>query len=111
MAQMKVQYLIKDGTIVDRTGGPAYRSDLRVKHGRIAQIAPELEPEGRERVPDDGEGIARSRLRSSQVTGVLVHDPLLILDRKVGDILKEVPGLREALAMRPVRAEQDSFRW
>jgi N-acyl-D-amino-acid deacylase len=52
MAQMEVQYLIKDGTIVDGTGSPAYRGDVRVKHGRIAQIARELDLEGRERIID-----------------------------------------------------------
>lgn len=49
---MEVQYLIKNGTIVDGTGAPGFRGDLRVRHGRIAQIAPVLEVEGGERVID-----------------------------------------------------------
>lgn len=49
---MEVQYLIKDGTIVDGTGAPAFRGDLRVRHGRIDRIAPSLAPEKRERVID-----------------------------------------------------------
>jgi N-acyl-D-aspartate/D-glutamate deacylase len=49
---MDVQYLIKNGMIVDGTGAPAYRADLRVRQGRIARIAPVLPAEGRERVID-----------------------------------------------------------
>ena len=49
---MEVQYLIKHGTIVDGTGSSGFRGDLRVRHGRIAEIAPTLELEGRERVVD-----------------------------------------------------------
>jgi N-acyl-D-amino-acid deacylase len=49
---MEVQYLIKNGMIVDGTGAPAFRGDLRVRHGRIDGIGPSLEPEGRERVID-----------------------------------------------------------
>ena len=43
---LEVQYLIKNGTIVDGTGAPAYRGDVRVRHGRIAQIAPSWSPRG-----------------------------------------------------------------
>jgi N-acyl-D-amino-acid deacylase len=49
---LEVQYLIKHGTIVDGTGSPGFCGDLRVRGGRIAEIAPTLEPEGRERVVD-----------------------------------------------------------
>jgi N-acyl-D-amino-acid deacylase len=49
---MEVQYLIKNGMIVDGTGAPGFRGDLRVRHGRIAQIASVLESEGGERVID-----------------------------------------------------------
>ncbi|MCM3886084.1 amidohydrolase family protein [Frankia sp. R82] len=49
---MEVQFLIRNGMIVDGTGAPAYRGDVRVRHGRIAQIAPSLETDGRERVVD-----------------------------------------------------------
>jgi N-acyl-D-aspartate/D-glutamate deacylase len=47
-----VQYLIKNGTVVDGTGAPAYEADVRISKGRIARIAPDLEVEGRERVVD-----------------------------------------------------------
>lgn len=49
---MEVQYLIKNGTVVDGSGAPAFRGDLRVRRGRIAQIAPSLSLDGRERVID-----------------------------------------------------------
>ena len=49
---MEVQFLIKNGTIVDGTGAPPFRGDLRVRDGRIDEIGPQLEPEGRERVVD-----------------------------------------------------------
>jgi N-acyl-D-aspartate/D-glutamate deacylase len=49
---MDVQYLIKNGIIVDGTGAPAFEADLRVRHGLIAEIAPDIKPEGRERVVD-----------------------------------------------------------
>jgi N-acyl-D-amino-acid deacylase len=47
-----VQYLIKNGTVVDGTGAPAYKADVRVSKGRIVRIAPDLASEGRERVVD-----------------------------------------------------------
>jgi N-acyl-D-amino-acid deacylase len=49
---MDVQYLIKNGTIVDGTGAPSYRADLRVRQGKIVKIGPNLASEGRERVID-----------------------------------------------------------
>jgi N-acyl-D-amino-acid deacylase len=49
---MDVQYLIKNGTVVDGTGASAYRADLRVSRGRIAKIGHDLPVEGRERVID-----------------------------------------------------------
>lgn len=45
-------FLIKNGTIVDGTGAPPYKADVRVRDGIIAQIAPGLEREGRERFLD-----------------------------------------------------------
>jgi N-acyl-D-amino-acid deacylase len=43
--------LIKNGNVIDGTGAPAYRADLRVKDGIIAEIGPQLAPAG-ERVFD-----------------------------------------------------------
>jgi N-acyl-D-aspartate/D-glutamate deacylase len=43
--------LIKNGDVIDGTGAPAYRADLRIKAGVIAEIGPGLAPAG-ERVFD-----------------------------------------------------------
>jgi N-acyl-D-amino-acid deacylase len=47
-----IQYLIKNGTVVDGTGAPAYQADVRIRHGKIAEIAANLTPQGLERVID-----------------------------------------------------------
>jgi N-acyl-D-aspartate/D-glutamate deacylase len=44
--------LIKGGTVIDGTGAPARRADVRVRDGLIARIAPDLAPEPGERVFD-----------------------------------------------------------
>ena len=43
--------LIKNGTVVDGTGAPAFKADVRVKNGMIAQVGPDLAPAS-ERVID-----------------------------------------------------------
>ncbi len=43
--------LIKNGTLVDGTGAPAFAADVRIKSGIIAEIGPDLAPQG-ERVFD-----------------------------------------------------------
>src|SRR5580704_1114891 len=49
---MQPRFLIKNGTVVDGTGAPTYKADVRVRDGLIAEIGPNLEPETRERVVD-----------------------------------------------------------
>jgi len=49
---MKFDILIKNGTIVDGTGAPPLKGDVRVVDGLIAEIGPKLERKGRERVID-----------------------------------------------------------
>jgi N-acyl-D-amino-acid deacylase len=49
---MQVQYLIKGGVVVDGTGAPAYRADVRIRDGLIAEIGENLVPAQRERVFD-----------------------------------------------------------
>ncbi len=44
--------LIRGGTVVDGTGGGAYRADVRVRNGLIAEIGVGLEAGARERVID-----------------------------------------------------------
>lgn len=45
-------FLIKGGVVVDGTGAAPYKADVRVRGKKIAQIAENLEREGRERVID-----------------------------------------------------------
>lgn len=49
---MKFYLLIKDGTVVDGSGAPAYRAGIRISDGRIAVIGQNLQPTSRERVID-----------------------------------------------------------
>ncbi|SFR88855.1 N-acyl-D-amino-acid deacylase family protein [Sphingomonas jatrophae] len=49
---MKLGFLIKNGTVVDGTGAPAYRADVRVTDDVISEIGPDLERRGREQVID-----------------------------------------------------------
>ena len=44
--------LIRGGTVVDGTGAPPVRADVRVRDGRIAEIAPNLEARQGEKVLD-----------------------------------------------------------
>lgn len=50
MQQTRV--LVKGGTVVDGTRRPAYRADVRVRDGRIAEIGPDLAPGEDETVID-----------------------------------------------------------
>ena len=38
--------LVRGGTIVDGTGGPSYRGDVRVRDGLIREVGPELQSDG-----------------------------------------------------------------
>ncbi|MEW9853885.1 N-acyl-D-amino-acid deacylase family protein [Novosphingobium sp. M1R2S20] len=49
---MDYRTLIRNGTVVDGTGKPAFKADVRVRAGRIAEIAAGLEPRENERVID-----------------------------------------------------------
>jgi N-acyl-D-amino-acid deacylase len=46
--------LVRGGTIVDGTGGPTYRGDVRVRDGLIAEIGPDLRPDGEPTVDASG---------------------------------------------------------
>jgi N-acyl-D-aspartate/D-glutamate deacylase len=49
---MKIEFLIRNGTVVDGTGAPAYRADVRIRDGRIAEIGEGLQQQKGERVFD-----------------------------------------------------------
>ncbi|MFC4594519.1 N-acyl-D-amino-acid deacylase family protein [Sphingobium tyrosinilyticum] len=49
---IRYQFLIKNGTVVDGTGAPAFIADVRVDDGIITKIGKDLAIEGRERVID-----------------------------------------------------------
>ena len=40
-----LETLIKDGTVVDGTGKPAFKADVAVAGGRITMVAPDAEQE------------------------------------------------------------------
>ena len=49
---MEFQILIKNGTVVDGSGSPAYPADVRVRSGRISEIGPDIRATAGERVID-----------------------------------------------------------
>ncbi|MEZ2831826.1 N-acyl-D-amino-acid deacylase family protein [Serratia liquefaciens] len=65
---MRYQYLIKNVTVIDGSGGPQYRADVAVKDDRIAAIAPAIEAEAE--VVIDGRG----RVLSPGFIDVHTHD-------------------------------------
>jgi N-acyl-D-aspartate/D-glutamate deacylase len=49
---MEFRLLIKGGTMVDGSGAPAVHTDVRIRAGRITEVAPGLQPAKGERVID-----------------------------------------------------------
>jgi len=52
MSQSPPDLLIRGGSVVDGTGAPAFRADVRLRDGAIAELGPDLAPENGERVFD-----------------------------------------------------------
>jgi N-acyl-D-amino-acid deacylase len=50
--------LIRGGTALDGTGGPAVAADVRIRNGRIAEIGPDLRPDGERQLDAGGAYVA-----------------------------------------------------
>lgn len=70
---MKVDWLFKNVTVVDGSGGPQYRADVAVTDERIVAIAPSLEVEAAQVV--EGEG----RVLSPGFIDVHTHDDINVI--------------------------------
>ena len=46
--------LVRGGEVVDGTGAPARRADVRVREGRIVEVAPDLRPDGEDVIDASG---------------------------------------------------------
>jgi N-acyl-D-aspartate/D-glutamate deacylase len=68
--------LVRGGTVVDGTGAPAVRADVRVRAGRIAEIGPGLAGDGEPVVDADGAYVAPGFVEShSHFDGSMWWDP------------------------------------
>jgi N-acyl-D-amino-acid deacylase len=47
-------FLVRGGSVIDGTGGAAFRGDVRVRDGRIAEIGPGLRPDGERELDASG---------------------------------------------------------
>lgn len=70
---MKVDWLFKNVTVVDGSGGPQYRADVAVEGERIVAIAPRLDVEAKHTV--NGEG----RVLSPGFIDVHTHDDINVI--------------------------------
>jgi N-acyl-D-amino-acid deacylase len=50
----KRELLIRGGEVVDGTGAPATRADVRVRDGVVAEIGPDLTPDGEDEIDAGG---------------------------------------------------------
>ncbi len=68
--------LVRGGTLVDGTGAPAVRADVRVREGRIAQIGPGLGPDGEPVIDAGGAYVTPGFVEShSHFDGSMWWDP------------------------------------
>ena len=42
--------LIRGGDVIDGTGAPRRRADVRIRDGRIAEVGPDLAPDGAQEI-------------------------------------------------------------
>jgi len=68
--------LVRGGTVVDGTGAPATRDDVRARGGRIVEVGPDLEPEGETVLEAGGAYVAPGFVEShSHFYGSMWWDP------------------------------------
>ncbi|MXG37729.1 amidohydrolase family protein, partial [Escherichia coli] len=70
---MKVDWLFKNVTVIDGSGGPQYRGDVAVKGDRIVDIAPALNVAADREI--DGEG----RVLAPGFIDVHTHDDINVI--------------------------------
>ena len=56
--------LVRGGTVVDGTGGPSVRADVRVRAGRVAEVGPSLAPDGEPELDAGGAFVAPGLIES-----------------------------------------------
>jgi N-acyl-D-aspartate/D-glutamate deacylase len=70
--------LIRGGDVVDGTGAPATRADVRVRGGRIVEVGPQLAPDGEPEIDASGAIVAPGFIDTHAHTDPQVFwDPLL----------------------------------
>ena len=90
---MAYDLLIKNGRVVDGSGGPSFRADLAVKDGKIVEIGKLSGPAGRTidaaglvvakkrpRIPCSRLGACASSIRSARCRRRIKHDCLPLSD-------------------------------
>ncbi|HZP27551.1 MAG TPA: amidohydrolase family protein [Acidimicrobiia bacterium] len=68
--------LVRGGTLVDGTGRPAFRADVRVRGGRVAEVGPDLRPDGEPVIDAGGAYVTPGFVEShSHFDGSMWWDP------------------------------------
>ncbi|MCE0765977.1 amidohydrolase family protein [Pseudonocardia kujensis] len=67
--------IVRGGTLVDGTGGPRRRADVRVKGGVVAEIGPDLSPDGEQEIDAGGAFVT-----PGFIDGHTHYDPSLFWD-------------------------------
>lgn len=96
--------LIKNGTVVDGTGAPACKADVRVRDGFIAEVGPDLALQG-ERVRSGSAGVSINAEFLGAQQGRNWKVPLLIVDwREYTDW--PIEDIRRELNITPIVGDQ-----
>jgi N-acyl-D-amino-acid deacylase len=69
--------LVRGGNVVDGTGAPAVRADVRIADGIIVEVGPDLRPDGGQVIDTDGATVAPGFIENhTHVDPALFWDPL-----------------------------------